>query len=105
MQHWIWSVKSISEQLTASHNDTEILSICCEQGNVSQRIQVPTAMTLKPLNEPFNKADAQLRSPPTHFEKFSIEAKDILGPDIPVLDTELDEVVPGNIAENDCYRP
>lgn len=63
------------------------------------------SMTLKTVTEPFNKVDAHLRLPSTQFEKPSIEAEDILVPDVPALDTDLDETAPGNIAENSWYEP
>ncbi|MBC7918575.1 MAG: hypothetical protein H7Y28_12280 [Rhodoferax sp.] len=62
-------------------------------------------MSLKPATESFNKADAHLRLPSTQFEKLSIDAEDILVPDVPASDTDLDETALGNIAENSWYEP
>ena len=62
-------------------------------------------MTLKPVTEPFNKALAHLRIPSTQFERLSIDAEDILVPDVSAKDTDLDETAPGNIAKNNWYEP
>jgi hypothetical protein len=64
-----------------------------------------SGMLLKPVTEPFNKAEAGLRIPSTQFEKLSIEAEDILVPDASVSDTDLNETAPGDIAKNDWYEP
>jgi hypothetical protein len=61
-------------------------------------------MKTKSAPQPFNKADARIDIPSSQIAGRSLDAEDVLPLNVPILDTDWDEISEPNSAENNPYE-
>jgi hypothetical protein len=60
-------------------------------------------MHRKSAPQPFNKADARIDIPSSQFGDIRVDAEDVLPPNVPILDTDWDDIAPASDGENNWY--
>jgi hypothetical protein len=62
-------------------------------------------MKSKSALQPCNKAGSGLDVSPSQLGDISVDAEDLAPPNVPILDTDWDDITPESSAENTWYEP
>jgi hypothetical protein len=62
-------------------------------------------MKSKSALHPCNEAGARLDVSPSQLGDISVDAEDVAPPNVPILDTDWDDIAPESNAENRWYEP
>ena len=62
-------------------------------------------MKSKSALQPYNETGAELDVSPSQLGDISVDAEDLAPPNVPILDTDWDDIAPESSTENTWYEP